>query len=237
MRKNKIDRLPTGVPGLDRLLEGGLPLTSVTVIGGTPGAGKTTLAQQICFMNCSPENKALIFQTLSEPAAKTMKYMGQFEFFDAKKINNGIEIVDLGGVLRAKGLESAIKTLNDHIKRVQPKIVVIDSFKVFEDLAANKEELRKFTYEVAVQLMAWEITGLLLGEYGLDAIQNNSLSSIIDGIIAMSELEIGGKFKRGIRVMKMRGTRHSREYHLYEITERGITLSRPLKKNAKTKRK
>src|SRR5438309_2150690 len=106
-KNNSISRLLTGIPGLDNLLNGGLPLTSVTVIGGTPGAGKTTLAQQICFKNGTPENKALLFQTLSEPAAKTMKYMSQFEFFDAKKINNGVEIVDLGGILRSKGLAAA----------------------------------------------------------------------------------------------------------------------------------
>ena len=53
----------------------------------------------------------------------------------------------------------------EHVKRVKPAIVVIDSFKVFDDLASSREELRKFGYELAVNLMAWECTTLLLGEY------------------------------------------------------------------------
>src|SRR4051812_15852570 len=68
----------TGIKNLDLLLYGGLPGGSVTVIGGTPGAGKTTLTHQICFHNATPERPALIFQTLSEPTAKTLVYLKQF---------------------------------------------------------------------------------------------------------------------------------------------------------------
>ena len=64
-----------------------------------------------------------------------------------------------------------------HVKQVKPAIVVIDSFKVFDDLATSREELRKFGYEIAVNLMAWETTALLLGEYGPDRLRDATRSS------------------------------------------------------------
>ena len=53
-----IRRLPTGVPGLDQILGGGVPEFSFNVIAGAPGAGKTTLAQQIMFSLASPARPA-----------------------------------------------------------------------------------------------------------------------------------------------------------------------------------
>lgn len=148
-----MNRIRTGVKNLDEILSGGLPSGTITVFAGTPGSGKTILSQQIVFKNATPQQPALFFQTLSEPTAKTMRYMKQFTFFDQAKLEDGsIEFIDLGDILRSEGLEKAIGMLMEHVKRVKPAFVVVDSFKVFEDLARSKEELRKFTYEVAINL-------------------------------------------------------------------------------------
>jgi circadian clock protein KaiC len=69
-----IKRLPTGVPGLDTVLGGGLPEYSFNLIAGPPGSGKTTLAHQMMFALASPERPALYFTVLGEPALKMMRY-------------------------------------------------------------------------------------------------------------------------------------------------------------------
>jgi circadian clock protein KaiC len=51
----KINKLPTGAPGLDEILGGGLPEFSFNIIAGAPGSGKTTLAHQFIFANATPE--------------------------------------------------------------------------------------------------------------------------------------------------------------------------------------
>ena len=53
--KVPIRQLPTGVPGLDEILGGGLPEFSFNILAGAPGSGKTTLAHQIMFANATPE--------------------------------------------------------------------------------------------------------------------------------------------------------------------------------------
>ena len=65
-----IGKLPSGVPGLDLILGGGVSEFSFNLIAGEPGTGKTTLAQQFVFANASPERTALFFTILGEPAVK-----------------------------------------------------------------------------------------------------------------------------------------------------------------------
>jgi len=222
------DRTLTGVRNLDEILSGGLPPSSLTVFAGTPGSGKTILSQQIAFKNASPQYRVLFFQTLSEPTAKTLRYLKKFSFFDAKKLEDGsVQFVDLGEILRAEGLEEAIKLLMTHVKRVKPSMVVIDSFKVFEDLAKSRDELRKFSYEVAINLMAWECTTFLLGEFSPADLGTNPLFSIVDGIISLKNYPESGEQQRFIQVVKMRGTDHSRDEHAFTITDSGLEIYAP----------
>lgn len=221
-------RLRTGVRNLDEILSGGLPHGNLTVLAGSPGSGKTILSQQIAFHNASPQNRALFFHTLSEPTAKTLRYLKQFRHFDAKMLENeSVQFVDLGEILRSEGLEKAILLLMSHVKRVKPAFVVIDSFKVFEDLARSQEELRKFTYEVAVNLMGWECTSLLLGEFNTAEIETNPLFSIVDGIITLKSYAESGEQQRFIQVVKMRGTDHSRDEHAFTINSAGLEIYAP----------
>ncbi|WP_437747011.1 ATPase domain-containing protein [Sorangium sp. So ce1504] len=226
-KKTAIARIETGVRNLDALFGGGLPKGSIVVVAGPPGAGKTILTQQICFHNASARTRVLYFSTLSEPTAKTLRYLNQFDFFDAGKIDGGIQFVDLGAILRTKGLDGASRLVMDHVKKVKPSVVVIDSFKVFDDLAKSKEELRKFGYELAINLMAWETTTFFLGEFGQSDIETNPLFSIVDGLIMINQRQESGEQRRVIQIVKMRGTDHSREEHSFAITRAGIDVFAP----------
>jgi circadian clock protein KaiC len=227
-KKISNERIKTGIRNFDEILFGGVPKGSLTVLAGTPGAGKTILSQQIVFHNASVKSKVLIFQTLSEPTAKTLKYLKQFSFFDSKKLDDEIvHFVDLGDIMRSKGLEQGVALVMEHVKRVNPAFVIIDSFKVFEDLARSREELRKFSYEVAINLMAWETTTFLLGEFNRKDIETNPLFSIADGLVRLFVREESGEQQRFIQVAKMRGTNHSRDEHPFSISSDGLGIYAP----------
>jgi circadian clock protein KaiC len=113
------------------------------------------------------------------------------------------------------------------VKKAKPAIVVIDSFRVFDDLARSKEELRKFGYELAVYLMAWEVTTFLLGEYGSHDISTNPLFSVIDGLFLLSQREQSGEQQRFIQLIKLRGTEHNRDEHSFSITSQGVEVFAP----------
>ena len=200
----------------------------MTVFAGTPGSGKTILSQQIAFENASSAKRVLIFQTLSESTAKTLQYLKKFSFFDPKKLEDeSIQFIDLGDILHSHGLAQAIELLMTHVKRVKPSMVIIDSFKVFEDLAKSQQELRNFTYEIAIHLMAWECTALLLGEFSAADLESNPLFSIVDGIVSLKHRSESGEQQRFIQVVKMRGTEHSRDEHAFTINKEGLEIYAP----------
>src|ERR1700679_3048268 len=93
--KTGITKIATGVPGLDAILGGGLPEYSFNLIAGGPGAGKTTLAQQIVFANATVERPALYFTVLGEPSLKMLRHVQQYSFFDASKFNSAVKFVNL----------------------------------------------------------------------------------------------------------------------------------------------
>jgi circadian clock protein KaiC len=226
--KSNGSRILTGVRNLDEVLSGGLPTGTITVLAGTPGSGKTILSQQMAFKNASAQCRVLFFQTLSESTAKTLQYLKKFSFFDPQKIaDESIQFIDLGDILRSQGLEKSLQLLMSHVKRVKPSMVIIDSFKVFEDLSKSQEDLRKFTYEVAIHLMAWECTTLLLGEFSPLDLDSNPLFSIVDGIISLKHRSEAGEQQRFIQVIKMRGTQHSRDEHAFTINSEGLEIYAP----------
>ncbi len=221
-----IPRLETGIPNLDAIFHGGLPKGSVSVIAGPPGSGKTTLTQQLCFHHAAQGGRVLYFNTLSEPTAKTLLYLRPFSFFDPKLLEERIRFVDLGVILRTKGLELTADLVMEQLKQFKPSMLVIDSYKVFDDLAKSAEELRKFTYELSVRLMAWECTTFLLGEYNPDQFEHPAYSAI-DGIITLKQRQQSGEQQRLLQVIKMRGTAHSRDEHPFVVTSDGVDVYAP----------
>src|SRR5688500_15369063 len=114
-----------------------------------------------------------------------------------------------------------------HIRRLSPSIIVIDSFKVFDDLAKSRQELRTSCYDIAVTLMAWEATAFLIGEFAPSEYQTNPLFSIVDGLCVLSQRQASGEHQRFFQVIKMLGTNHSRDEHPFAISEHGIDLFAP----------
>ena len=114
-----IRQLPTGVPGLDEILGGGLPEYSFNIIAGAPGCGKTTLAHQIMFANASPERPALYFTVLGEPAIKMLRYQQQFTFFDQAKLDGAIRFVNLSQVVLDQDLGAVLDAIVKEVEAVQ----------------------------------------------------------------------------------------------------------------------
>src|ERR1700691_4785302 len=103
-----IRQLPTGIPGLDEILGGGLPEYSFNIIAGAPGCGKTSLAHQIMFANATPESPAIYFTVLGEPAIKMLRYQQQFSFFDQSKMDGAIRFINLSQLVLEQDLSAVL---------------------------------------------------------------------------------------------------------------------------------
>ena len=145
--KVNIRKLPTGIPGLDEIMGGGLPEYSFNIIAGTPGCGKTTFAHQFVFANATPEHPALYFTVLGEPAMKMLRYQQQYTFFDHAKLNGSIRFINLSQVVLEKDLNAVLDEISREVEASSPGIVVVDSFRTVVRKAqggASEMELQGF---------------------------------------------------------------------------------------------
>lgn len=223
-RRQPLGKLPTSIPGLDGILSGGIPELSINIITGPPGAGKTIFTQQILYSNATPDRKALYLVTLSEPSVKLLHYLQRFDFFDSEKVNTAVTYLDIGEVIREKGLEDAIAIIIKHVQEHKPALVAIDSFKAIHDMAKDPVEVRKFGYDLSVRLTTWGVTAFLIGEYTQDEIEKEPIFAIADGIIRLHNHPQGLHYQRYIDVLKLRGEDYFTGLHPFNISDKGLTV-------------
>ncbi len=221
-----IDRLTTEVPGLDRLLGGGLPEFSFNIIAGMPGSGKTTLAHQIMFSLARPDCHALFFTVLGEPALKMLRYQQQFSFFDVNKINQSIRFVNLADDLLKGNYDSVMARIVKEMKDNAPRLVFVDSFRsiVQSDKGQGGADLQLFVQQLGQQMTSWQATTFLIGEYSMAEAQSNPILTVADGIIWMSQNLHRNSMVRKIQVVKMRGQAHTPGLHTFRIDTDGLRI-------------
>ena len=217
-----IRRMATGVPGLDDILGGGLPEFSFNLIAGAPGAGKTTLAQQIMFALAVNGRQAVYFSVLGEPPLKMLRYQQQFRFFDLKKVNESVRFVNLGREARTGRLPSVLKRITDEVESRSPAIVVVDSFRSIVHAADRNESLQDFVQELGMRLTGWEATTFLVGEYQLQESQDNPVFTVADGLFWLFQHVDRNSVVRKMQIAKMRGQATVPGLHTFRITEEGV---------------
>jgi circadian clock protein KaiC len=220
-----MEYLSTGSAALDRILGGGLPMRSVNVIAGEPGAGKTIFALQMLFHQARQGKKCLYLTTLSEPSMKLVSYMQQFSFFDEGLIaENRVVLADIGSVVRRKGVAETLTEITTRIEHEQPAVVVIDSFKALRDLLPDAAAMRTFVYDLAVHLSAWGAVSIFVGEYTAEEIASLSEFAIADGIIRLSNRRQELRAIREVEVLKLRGASVVTGGHFFEIGRGGLVF-------------
>lgn len=227
-----INRLSTGVPGLDEILGGGLPEFSFNLIAGQPGCGKTTLAHQIMFALATPERPAIYFTVLGEPPLKMLRYQQQFEFFDTAAINRTIRFVNLSDDAMTGDLNLVLKRITDEVTMHAPALVFVDSFRSVV-LAGETEGnphngLQQFVQELGMLMTSWQATTFLIGEYFTET-DANPVFTVADGLIWLRQSVQRNSMVRKMEIVKMRGQSTLPGLHTFRIGASGIDVFPPAK--------
>lgn len=226
--KVTIRRLPTGVPGLDNLLGGGLPEFSFNLIAGTPGSGKTTLAHQMMFSLATPEYRALFFTVLGEPSLKMLRYQQQFTFFDHDKISESIRFVNLSEELQEGDLDRVLARIAEEVQAYSPSLVFVDSFRSVVHSVRyderNASALQQFVQQLGMQMTSWQATTFLIGEYLAPEAESSPIFTVADGILWMSQNMHHNSMVRKMQVVKMRGQAQAPGLHTFRISDCGIRI-------------
>ncbi len=228
--KVNINRLATGVPGLDEVLGGGLPEFSFNLIAGTPGGGKTTLAHQIMFALATPERPAIYFTVLGEPPLKMLRYQQQFDFFDNEAINSSVRFINLSEEAMAGDLDRVLARIVEEVTTHSPGLVFVDSFRSVVQASETEENptnsLQQFVQQLGMLMTSWQATTFLLGEY-FNETDANPVFTIADGLIWLRQSVDRNSVVRKMEIVKMRGQATLPGLHTFRISNAGLHVFAP----------
>ena len=221
---NTIERLPTGVPGFDKLLAGGIPRGFFVAVTGEPGCGKTIFALHFAAQGVEGGDK-VIYVTTEESRESIVRQAAQFGW-DFKKALKDRKLVIIDALLRERGdpwslIDLTVEELIDKVIEAKRYLgygrarLVIDSMSAF--WLDKPAMARKYSYQVKRVLSRWDFTALLISQYAITTMQafGWGLEHIADGIIRFTRRMVGGRLRRYVLVEKMWQTPH--DLHLWEI--------------------
>jgi len=224
----EIERVSTGVPGLDELIEGGLPKGRITLITGAAGSGKTTLGMQFLHSGSTSFGENGLFVTLEEEAADITRDMSRYgwelkQLAEQGKLTIAQSSVPFEVNQERISIDSLLDNIHQQAMKIDARRIVFDSIASLGLSYADPVTLRRDVLRIGAMLRELGCTTLMLTEMleGETKITRYGVEQFVShGVIA---LHVTPTY-RAIQVVKMRGTNHNMGIHRLRITEKGIVV-------------
>ncbi len=218
----ELDRRSSGVSGLDTIIGGGFFKGGLYIVQGTPGTGKTTLANQICFREIAAGGHALYVTLLAEYHARMMQHLGGMSFFDMTKIPDQLSYISGFTSLRQDGPKGLLALLRREIQTRRTSVLILDGFSTAQRSASDEQEFNEFVHELQGIAIATDCTMFLLSSR--EGVGNTPEYTIVDGIVELSNQLTGWSTERSLQVVKFRGSDFLPGRHACRITGDGLQV-------------
>ncbi len=226
-------RFPSGVPGLDEVLQGGLPRGALLLIEGPPGSGKTTIALQLLLGGLRQGESCLLASNAETP--DQLKSVAASHGWSL----DGIQITHLAeeaGDLDGAGSDytlfpeaevevgETLSHLFSQVDKLRPTLLVLDTISSLRVLAPTAAFYRRQLKRIRDFMAARACTTIMLDEASMTEKDLRS-QTLADGIVELLQADYGyGADRRRLRVRKMRGCKYLSGAHDFSIATGGIVI-------------
>ncbi len=218
-------RVGTGIPGLDRLLCGGLLQGSTYVLKGATGTGKTVLASHIAFQHARAGGQVVFVTMLGEAHGKLIENVSDFDFFDAQLIGERIVFFSGYSVAAEGGLEALLAMLRGGLIERRPSLLVIDSMANLRFFAPSEVGYELFLRRLSTAARFVGCTLLhVSSDPSIAEAHVQAEIALADGVIQLCRTSAGMRSVREIEVLKSRGSNLLEGRHFFNITQQGISV-------------
>ena len=243
-----MERVATGIKGLDKLIGGGIPAGMSVLLTGSCGTGKTILSLQYLY-NGALNKEPGLYVTFEESRDKIVNQAKAFNW-DLEKLEKD-KLIDIY-VVDTFDMEDVLQKIKDRITAIKAKRLVVDSLTMMLEYGAiyrsriskemsvvNREKrplklpeqghsiTRKDIYFLIKEINKLGTTSLLISEVGekSDYLSRDTISEFAcDGVILLQTSELGGEIERLLSVRKMRGTEVEITLSPMKFTKEGIIV-------------
>ena len=219
------ERIPTGVPKLDAMLEGkGFYRGSTILVSGTAGTGKTSLAATFAVDACRRGERCLYF-AFEESPSQIIRNMGSIGLDLARWVKEGL-LTFHSARPSLYGLEMHLLTFHKMINELNPQVFIVDPISNL-NAAGTVAEVKSILTRLIDYLKMKNITTFLTDlTHFIGNLEHTSeeISSLIDTWLLLRDIELNGERNRGLYILKSRGMAHSNQIQEFLLTNQGIGL-------------
>ncbi|QDA31782.1 ATPase [Thermococcus indicus] len=222
------ERVSTGIPGLDFMLNGGLVSGRTYLVKGAPGTGKTTLAMHFAMAGVH-NGENVLYVTLEEPAENLKADMMNFGFnlsdlhftmIDATPTAERYVLMENFFESFAESMDKMLAAIKEQFKQRYYHRVVIDPITMLKVATKDDIEYRRSFLTFVKAVGRLKTTVILTSELQRTDVEEY----LVSGVIELRMFELQGKLARGIRITKFRGSSFDGTIRPYKITDSGIVV-------------
>jgi len=229
IKKWSVERVATGIKGMDELIEGGFEKGSSVLLVGSSGTGKTLFALQFLYYGARLHGEPGIFISFEEERETLYRHSAAFGWdFEELERQGLFKILEYKPHHVEKLMAEGGGTIKDEIKAMGAKRLVIDSITSYALLFKDEYQKRENILDFFDMLAKWGCTSIIISELPpkLAEIKEGSVGFLTDAIIS---LYYSKDSEKGVRVhsceiLKMRGTRHSNKMLALGFEQDGVVI-------------
>ncbi len=223
-------RITSGDPELDAMCGGGFFRDSIILVSGPTGTGKTLITTEFLAGGAASGERCLLF-AFEESREQLFRNASGWGIDFAQMEADGLLKV-VCAYPESSALEDHLIRLKQEIEQFRPNRVAVDSLSALERVSAVKG-FREFVIGLSSFIKHLEIPGLFTATtptlLGGQSITETHISTTTDSIILLRYVEVNGQMRRGLTVLKMRGSTHDKEIHEFTIDGRGLHVGKPFR--------